>query len=334
MNQRLDQLKGFAEKHSVPSYGWQALVADASTRRYFRLPSTPFGPCLLMDDPGDSDSFDKYIRIADHLLALGLSAPVVHAYDHATGLALIEDFGEGTYTNLLKQGQDEAGLYALAIDTLVALHDSDTGRKIDLPSYDMDKLIREVMLFADWFAPLVCAPRDRAPFRRDFEALWRAALVSVADRREVLVLRDYHVDNLMQLPGRDGVAACGLLDFQDGLIGAAAYDVMSLTQDARRDLSPGFGDRLLERYFAARAGLDRVDFLRAYHLLAAQRHAKVAGIFQRLSQRDGKHHYLRHIPRVLKLLDRALREAGLADLRALQDDYLPGWADWKPEDVS
>jgi len=334
MNLRLDQRESFAQKHGVPFEGWQALAADASVRRYFRISATPFGPCLLMDDPGGSGGFDTYVRVARHLVSLGLSAPVVHASDSETGLALIEDFGAGTYTNLLAQGQDEAGLYELAIDTLVALHDSDNGRKIDLPPYDMDALMREVMLFADWFAPLLSGAGDNTPFRCNYEALWRAALADVADRREVLVLRDYHVDNLMQLPGRKGVAACGVLDFQDGLIGAAAYDVMSLTQDARRDLSPGLEQQLLERYFAARPNLDRADFLRAYHLLAAQRHAKVAGIFLRLSRRDGKHHYLRHVQRVLKLLDRALRSAALDDLSALLDGHLSGWTEWTPAGIS
>ncbi len=331
MNLRLDQQKGFAQKYGVPTKGWQTLAADASARQYIRIPTTPFGPCLLMDDPSDLGSFDTFIRLARHLRALGLSAPKVYASDSATGLALIEDFGADTYTKLLAQGQDEAGLYALATDTLVALHNSDEGRKTDLPPYNMETLIKEVLLFADWFAPLVCLTENSAHFRRDFEILWRAALVDVADRREVLVLRDYHVDNLMLLPGRDGVAACGVLDFQDGLIGAAAYDVMSLTQDARRDLTPGLEDQLLERYFAARPGLDRADFLRAYHLLAAQRHAKVVGIFQRLSLRDAKPHYLRHIPRVLKLFDQALYAAGLSDLSELLDDHLPGWAEWTPE---
>ncbi len=330
MNARAKQRQEYAASHGASVDGWQALPADASPRRYFRVPETVFGPCLLMDVAPKAADFETYVRIARHLGTLGLSAPLVHAHDLAQGLALIEDFGIGTYTNLLDSGHDETALYDLAIDTLATLHNAPTASQIDLPAYDMPALLREVMLFADWFAPRMPDARDPDRFGAQYKGLWRAALADVADRRETLVLRDFHVDNLMLLAERDGIAACGLLDFQDGLIGAAAYDVMSLTQDARRDLSPGLEDHLLARYFAARPGLNKADFLRSFHLLAAQRHAKVAGIFVRLSQRDGKHHYLAHIPRVLKLLDRALDAARLDDLKRLVNHHIPGWRNWTP----
>ncbi len=330
MNQRFEQHQSFARTYGLCPDGWQPLAADASMRRYIRIPQTPFGPCLLMDDASGTSNLEAYIRVARHLISLGLSAPVVHGVDLGAGLALIEDFGTGTYTNLLADGHSEIALYELAIDTLAALHNTQTGGQIDLPPYDMATLMREVMLFVEWFAPVMRPNDDLTGFRTEYDRLWRAALSPVATKRDTLVLRDYHVDNLMLLPGRSGVAACGLLDFQDGLIGTAAYDVMSLTQDARRDLSPGLEHRLLTRYFATRPDMDRAGFMQSYHLLAAQRHAKVAGIFQRLSRRDDKHHYLMHVPRVLRLLDRALDAAELAGLKQLMDARLPGWAGWTP----
>lgn len=318
--------RAFLDHHGVSPPLPDPLPADASARRYFRLPDTPFGPVLLMDNGGPAPDFDSYLSIAAHLRAMGLSAPRVHAADTGRGLALIEDFGDATYTRLLARGADEAALYELAIDALAALHEDPRAAEIRLPAYDMAPLLREVMLFPDWFAPQV---GDVPPgFRARFAALWREALCDVAGRRETLVLRDYHVDNLLRLDGRGGVAACGLLDFQDGLIGAAAYDVMSLTQDARRDLAPGLEAQLLHRYTAARPDLDSARFMADYHLLGAQRHTKVAGIFLRLHLRDSKPVYLGHMPRVLRLLDEALSAASLTDLRALIHDALPGWTGW------
>lgn len=316
---------GFADQ------GWEALPSDASPRRYLRLTQTQQGSVLLMVTEPDAPDVPPYIAIARHLLGLGLSAPRILSARPDLGLVLIEDFGDSTYTNLLAGGADEAGLYALAIDALIALHNHEDGAAIDLPPYDAARLLSEVSLLPDWFAPAHRPDHDATALGRDHADLWQAALADVAERREVLVLRDYHVDNLLLLEARDGVARCGLLDFQDGLIGAAAYDVMSLTQDARRDVSAPMEAAMVDRYLAGRPGLDANAFLRDYHLLAAQRHAKVAGIFHRLAKRDGKPHYLTHMPRVLRLLDNALARAGLGDIRALLDQHLPGWSGL-PED--
>lgn len=301
-----------------------ALPADASPRRYFRLAGA-VPPRLVMDVVPGSADFPPFLAIAAHLDALGLSAPRVFAQDLDRGLAVIEDFGSDTFTRLIAAGQPEAPLYELAIDALVALHDAPDGLAIDVPPYDFGPLDEELGMFTGWFVPQAAPAADADAFTKAFMALWHRALADVATRREALVLRDYHVDNLMVIPGRTGVAACGLLDFQDALAGSAAYDLMSLTQDARRDLAPGLEDALVARYLAARPGLDRDRFLADYWLLAAHRHTKIAGNFERLSKRDGKHGYLVHIPRVLRLLDAALDRAGLSDIRALMDDALPGW---------
>ena len=319
------QALAFARKKGCPNDGWVQLPADASPRRYFRQPCSPFGPCLLMVTDPDAPDLRAYLQIAAHLDGLGLSAPQIYAADISSGLALIEDFGDNTYTSLLRAGVDEHGLYETGIDALIQLHNHPKGGQIDLPAFDMPALMQEVQLFPDWFAPSVAPGRDLTGFAQAFGALWRDALSDVAQRRDTLVLRDYHVDNLMLLTDRTDVARCGLLDFQDGLIGSAAYDVLSLTQDARRDVPQALEQVVLARYFAARPKLDTKQFMQDFHLLAAQRHTKVAGIFHRLSQRDGKPHYLTHMPRVLRLLDQALHHAGLREIRALMDTHISGW---------
>lgn len=319
----------FLRENGLAASRIEALPADASPRRYFRLHGTG-RPQLLMDvAPGAAD-FEPFLAVARHLTALGFSAPRIEAVDTGLGLAVIEDFGNRTFTRLLADGADEKGLYELAVDTLVALHRSDAARHIDLPRYDEGPLFMELEMFTDWFAPVIDPQIDVAAFRAEFLGLWRSALEPVVRQTDALVLRDFHVDNLMVVEGRQGVAACGLLDFQDALLGSPAYDLASLTQDARRDLAPGLEPHLLARYLAARPELDAPRFTADYHLLAAHRHTKVAGNFERLSRRDGKHGYLVHIPRVLRLLDKAMAAAGLDAIRAFLDRNLPGWAAWPP----
>jgi len=165
-------------------------------------------------------------------------------------------------------------------------------------------------------------PLDDAAVR-ECETLWRAAFPLARKVPDTLVLRDFHVDNLMRLPARAGVAACGLLDFQDAVIGPVAYDLVSLLEDARRDLAPGLRDAMTERYLAAFPGWDRAAFQAACAVLSAQRNAKIIGIFTRLLKRDGKPVYLRHIPRVWRLLEGDLAHPALAPLRAWLAKHLP-----------
>lgn len=325
---RTEERRAFVRAAGFDPERMEALPADASPRRYFRLHGGDV-PRLLMDAAPAPD-FHAFLRIARHLTGLGFSAPGIDRADPERGFAIIEDFGDRTYTRLLAEGADERALYELAVDTLAALHDTDGSARIDVPSYDDEPLFLELQMFTDWFAPQVAPGIDVPAFRAAFFGLWDEALAEVKRSRDALVLRDFHVDNLMIVDGRSGVAACGLLDFQDALIGSSAYDLVSLTQDARRDLMPGLEDALVARYLAARPGLDRAAFLREYHLLAAHRHTKIAGNFERLSKRDGKHGYLVHIPRVLRLLDEEMDAAGLTEIRAFLDRTLPGWADWRP----
>jgi aminoglycoside/choline kinase family phosphotransferase len=229
---------------------------------------------------------------------------------------------------LLATGYPERELYRLAVDALVALHGSAPGA--ELAAYDARQLSDECALFIDWYAPLLIGKEAAQALRESYLQQFADAFADVAQRREALVLRDFHVDNLMLLQGREGVAACGLLDFQDALVGAAAYDLMSLLEDARRDMSEGLRVALLSHYLVQRPELDAPRFLEDYRRLAAQRHAKVLGIFVRLAGRDGKHGYLAHLPRTLGLFVRALNAEALAPLREWLDRHLPGWREPLP----
>jgi aminoglycoside/choline kinase family phosphotransferase len=297
------------------------LAADASFRRYFRL-AHGGRSAVLMDAPPPQEDVRPYIHVAGLLRGHGLSAPEIYAEDRERGMLLIEDFGDGTYTRLLNTGGDEATLYALAIDTLVAMQRAVTTPP-DLPPYDAPTLLAEVALLVDWYAPAVLGTTLADAAREEYLALWREVLPLAALPERTLVLRDYHVDNLMLLRGRGGVRDCGLLDFQDALCGPASYDLVSLLEDARRDVSSALREAMTERYLAASPGVERGAFRRSAAILAAQRNAKIIGIFARLWRRDGKPNYLGHIPRVWRLLEADMREPALRGLARWLDRHVP-----------
>jgi aminoglycoside/choline kinase family phosphotransferase len=305
--------------------GWggadrRKLADDASFRRYDRV-RLDGRHAVLMDAPPDKEDVAPFVTVARLLADIGLSAPRILAEDRENGFLLLEDLGDATYTRVLAEGGDEAALYALATDTLIALHAR--YRPGDaVPTYSVDKLLTEASLLTDWYWPEIKGAPCPAAEREAFLSLWRAALEGLSAPTS-LVLRDYHVDNLMHLPDRDGVAACGLLDFQDAVIGSTAYDLVSLLEDARRDVSPDLARAMITRYLAAFPDLDPDAFRRDYAILGAQRATKIVGIFTRLYRRDGKPGYPRHIPRTWRWLEGGLRHPALADIREWMDARFP-----------
>ncbi len=308
--------------------GWadaerRPLAADASFRRYERL-WRDGASCVLMDAPPPRENVRAFDQIARILIGLGLSAPRPLEIDEAAGLMLIEDFGDRTFTRALDEDADEAALYRLAIDSLIVLHRRwRPGPGTAPPPYDDARLLEEALLLPDWFLPALRGAPTPGPVRAAYIEAWRAALARARAVPDCLVLRDYHVDNLMLLEGREGVAACGLLDFQDAVIGPIAYDVVSLLEDARRDIDPGLAAEMLARYLAAFPELGRARFMESYAVLGAQRAAKIVGIFTRLSRRDGKDQYLQHIPRVWRYLTAGLDHPALAPVKAWFDREVP-----------
>ncbi|WP_420346090.1 aminoglycoside phosphotransferase family protein [Pelagibius sp.] len=299
--------------------GWDSaerrlLAADASFRSYDRL-SRGGETAVLMNAPPPQENVQVFRNIADLLLDIELSAPRPLAMDREAGFLLLEDFGDRTFTRALAEGADEGDLYRLAVDTLIALHqrwyNSDmTG----LPSYDEQRLLDEAALLVDWYLPAVTGRETPPALRESYLEAWRAAVPVMLAVPQSLVLRDYHVDNLMILEGREGIARCGLLDFQDAVIGPVSYDLVSLLEDARRDVAPDLAAEMLARYRDAFRHTDPWAFAASYAALGAQRNAKIIGIFTRLCRRDGKAHYLKHIPRVWRLLEGDLQHPALTEL--------------------
>lgn len=320
MSERDALLHAFLEREGWGAAVRRLLATDASFRSYDRL-TLKDATAVLMDAPPPQEDVRSFRRIAEGLGALGLAAPKVLAADEEVGFLLLEDFGDETFTKALAKGADEAALYELATDTLITLHERwspETGP--EAPPYDIDELMREAFLLTDWYFPAASGEQVPVAQRAGYEAAWREALaVLESGLPETLVLRDYHVDNLMILS--DG--RCGLLDFQDALIGSPAYDLASLLKDVRRDVSPAVEAACLTRYLARLPKAKHEAFRTAYALLGAQRNAKIIGIFTRLDRRDLKPHYLQHIARTWTLLDADLAHPALAPVKAWFDEILP-----------
>jgi len=310
--------------------GWGAaqrhvLAGDASFRRYDRL-RRGHGCAVLMDAPPPMEDVRPFVRVDRLLRRLGFSAPEILAERPEAGLLLLEDLGDDTYTQVLANGGDETALYEVALDVLTQLHRRSAEcepRAEGIEPYDNEALLYEATLLTDWYMPAVLGRDTAAAVRAEYCDLWVELRQQATGVPEGLVLRDFHVDNLMWLPTRPGVAACGLLDFQDARWGPVTYDLVSLFEDARRDVPAKLTRHLLDRYLAAFPSVDPVRFAASYALWGAQRGAKILGIFTRLDRRDGKPVYLQHIPRVWRWLEGDLAHPSLAPLRDWFERHLP-----------
>jgi len=331
----------FLSTHGLEDAAIEPLTADASFRRYFRL--TEYEPAsLLMDAPPPLEDVRPFIHVAQHLKTLGFRPPDIRAWDERSGFVLLEDFGEQTFTRLLRPDRtviSEQDLYTLAVDVLLKLHSHPESNDIDVPEYNQTLLIREASLFSEWYLPSVPGSRTSRDVNSQWEEAWMIALSRLPESASCLVLRDFHVDNLM-IVDTDiasttthhlSVEHCGLLDFQDAVTGNSAYDLVSLLQDARRDVTTdieqGIKNYYLDRAEATGLVKDRRLFERFYRFLGAQRHAKVAGIFVRLAARDNKQGYLQHLPRVLNLLQASIDErqdidGDFVEIRAWLNEHL------------
>lgn len=298
--------------------GWvgatiEPLPGDASFRRYFRIRRST-GTAMLMYAPPPNEDPEPFIRSARWLESNGMRAPIILAEQAGDGFVLLEDFGEVRMREYLDAWpQDEEEIYRVAIDALIKLRGLPPG---PFTNYTLAEYQREARLFTEWYVPA----RELYVDGRGWGTAWDEALAPLLARQRpgVTVLRDYHAENVMLLGGLDSQ---GLLDFQDALVGHAAYDLVSLLQDARRDVSPGLEANMLD-YYLAQTG-EGEDFRADYARLGAQRNAKIVGIFVRLWKRDGKPRYLDYIPRVWAALERDLAHPALAPVRAWFDANIP-----------
>jgi tRNA threonylcarbamoyl adenosine modification protein YjeE len=326
------------------------LQGDASSRAYETLEKPNGERAILMISPARPDgppirygksysaiarlaeNVKAFVAMSDGLNAQGLSAPKVLAQDLDAGLLIVEDLGrEGVV--------DESGpvpeRYLESVGALAQLHSCKLPDMIaiagngvyHIPPYDLDALLIEVELLTDWYVSHIARSIVASGARAVFVNLWRQALLEVASVQPTWTLRDYHSPNLIWLPEREGIRRVGIIDFQDCVLGHPAYDVVSLTQDARVAVPDELEMKLIAHYARARReanpDFDMASFAKAYAVLGAQRATKIMGIFARLDLRDGKPHYLTHLPRVEHYLKKSLRHPALADIKAWYEANLP-----------
>jgi hypothetical protein len=299
----------------LAAHGWAGasvapLAGDASFRRYFRVQQGARS-AVLMDAPPPHEDTAPFVAMARWLEERAFLAPAVLALDEARGFVLLSDLGDVRMRETADAEGGEERLYANAVDVLVELARHSAG---PLRAYDEVELQREAALLTEWYCPAVGLEVDVAGYR----AAWAKVLGHAISPEPVTVLRDYHAENLM-LVGAE--RRLGLLDFQDALAGHPAYDLVSLLQDARRDVDPNLEELMLARYRAATNAGDA--FMDAYHVLGAQRNAKIVGIFTRLWKRDGKPRYAGLCPRVWAYLERDLSQPVLAPVAAWFDENVP-----------
>ena len=295
---------------------------DASFRRYARL-QLATRSAMLMDAPPAKEALGPFLQSGAMLSAAGVTTPRILAEDCAQGFLLLEDFGDATFTNLLDADEGPGPLYALATDVLITIRQELGGPHPTLPHFDAAVRADQVSTFLDWLWPECMNAPPKADEQTAFTALWRDALHQAPTLGRGFVHRDFHVDNLMRLQDREGVAACGVLDFQDAAYGPLAYDLASLIEDARRDVPAHVRAACLARYQNAAPNLSPEDIAAALAVHGGQRHCRVAGLWVRLWRRDGKPGYLKHMQRTLNHLDHSLRHPALADLRTFLTDKFP-----------
>ena len=348
--ERIGAIRRFLDANDYREVERERIAGDASARSYERLtagdrklilmnsPRRPDGPPVRNGLPYSAiahlaEDAAPFVALANGLRERGFSTPQVHAADLSAGLLILEDLGR----EIVVEGDPPAPIgsrYLAAIDVLATLHGMTLPATLPasptvnhtIPPYDLDALLIEAELLPDWYLPFRNAPLDAAA-RATYVKLWREALAAILDAPPTWVLRDFHSPNLMWLPDRAGMARVGLLDFQDAVMGPPAYDVASLAQDARVNVSDEMELELLGHYVRVRrvtnAGFDMARFVRVYSTLAAQRASKILGIFARLDRRDGKPQYLRHLPRVWGYLQRSLAHPDLAALEAWYRAHVP-----------
>jgi tRNA threonylcarbamoyl adenosine modification protein YjeE len=348
--ERLKALRQFLIEAGLGEARRRRMAGDASIRSYARLvrddatfilmnsPQRRAGPAIYHGKSYSAavhlaEDVKPFVAIAAGLRARGLSSPLIHHADLEGGFLITEDFGSAGFIGG-DPPQPIMERYEAAVDMLVTLHRAPMPEILPLaphvsyriPTFDTDALLVEIGLMLEWYLPDRGAPPSD-DLRAEFVAMWRNLLRKPASAAKTWVLRDFHSPNLVWLGERDSIARVGVIDFQDAVLGPAAYDLMSLLQDARIDVPEVLELTLFSRYIKARreadASFDPAEFAALYAIMSAQRNTRLLGTFARLNRRDGKPQYLRHQPRIWTYLNRSLAHPALAPVRAWYEAHVP-----------
>ncbi|TAH32262.1 MAG: hypothetical protein EYC62_09565 [Alphaproteobacteria bacterium] len=307
---------GWADAKRVP------MREDASARKYYRLQKQTQS-AVLMDAAPPFEEVGEFARKAAIFSSYGLSIPKIYARDDAHGLLLIEDYGEISFANAIRSGENGGGLYRDAIAALTHMHSQADIQARKLPPLDDGRLIYLVSWIIEWYIPLIQPQTLSRTIREKFFELWTDTFKIMRAVPHHAIHLDYQFHNLMLLPGKASYGRCGILDFQDACYGPVSADLVMLLQDAREDVPDNIVKTGLDQYLHAFPKINRDDFMASYAAFAAHNAARILGLFARLKIRDGKGQYLCHIPRNLKYFEDNLRHPALAPIKQWFDTHVP-----------
>jgi len=314
----------FLVKAGLAPFERKMLAGDASFRKYERVFANGKS-YVLMDAPPEKEDITPFITIATHLQQdYQLSTPQILAADEAHGLLLLEDLGDNLYARLLEQdNSQEAELYQTAMQVLVELyHQADKVKRQDLPVFTAEKMLAQVRLLTEWFLPYKSGGDVSQAITEHYLAIWKRIIVKLPALKPVLVLYDYHAENIIWLPEHEQAKRAGLLDFQDAMCGNSAYDVVSVLEDARRDVSADTVAKSLH-YYLEHTGIEESNFQLGYAIMGAQRNCRIVGTFARLAVRDHKPRYLDFMPRIWRHIANDISHPALAELKDWLDEHVP-----------
>ncbi|MDP4708849.1 MAG: phosphotransferase [Rickettsiaceae bacterium] len=315
--ERESRLKQFVDQYfPQASSSLESILGDAGQRSYYRM-AFQGKTYVIMDCPPSYCSVGAFVDVGIYLQKKAFSVPQIIHKDIEQGFLILEDFGPLSVKNYLLGGAGQGAsehqtIYHLIIDLLVSLQSEEPPS--GLVSYDNELLLSELKLFVDWYIPHAYGREVHVHELEEFMEIWLNILESQAPMPSSMVLRDYHVENMMYLEERKSIKKLGLLDFQDALTGSPIYDLVSVLEDARIQVPRSDALRYVE-YFSKKKEIDIEKVLLNYHILGAQRNSRILGIFARKAVRDHDASYLQYIPRVLKYLEYDLSYVALAPLK-------------------
>jgi len=311
-NQLIDDnknnIKKFLKINNLEKYKLIKIKQDASSRKYYRIKNKNI---ILMESIQNENKNKEFVKLSNYLNSINFSAPKVLVKNHNKGLYLIEDFGNYTFKNAIKEKIKEETLYLNAIEVLAKLQNYKSFPNI--PRYNYNNYFKELNIFIEWYFKEININLSKEALNK-WGILWKKALKQIIDDSKILVLRDFHAENLFWLPKRKNIKKIGLIDFQDALIGHITYDISSLLEDVRRKVSLKTKNAALKKFIKLKKIKDKNLFYKNYYTIAAQRNAKIVGIFIRLARRDKKYKYLKLVNRAMKIFISSLHKANQNDL--------------------
>ena len=320
MDAREELLREFIKNNSISENDMQLIETDASFRKYYRINKNNV---LIMDAPNERGESVKSFQIIDKILSeMGISVPAIHCIDEKNGFILLEDLGDQVFSRILNSN-NEYELYKNAIAVLAHIYLESIKKKFDnkkIYSFSIDILIEEASLFYEWFLEKHCKISLANEEKIEYQEILKKIFNEINFTSSALVLRDYHVDNLILLKNRKGINQVGVIDFQDALIGSNAYDLVSLIEDVRRPITTTLKEKLIDEYIDL-TGYDLRRLLQEMRYFSVQRNLKIIGIFSRLKYRDGKPQYIELINNAWNFIYSHLEDPSFRELKTWIFEY-------------